>query len=172
MWKIQRASTTPVPRSPAVPGPDAVPGTGPPVPTSAPVRTPPRTRAGSTWVLACVAVVVLIVLIVFIAQNSGPAGITFFSLHGRFPLAVILLAAVAAGCLLTLAVGSTRILQLRRIVRRRHRDDLAATARAEKLAQTPDTGPGPSRVPAPLRGADAGPAAVEPADADSETGVR
>ena len=124
--------------------PDVAPPIVVPPPPSA--HTPPRTRAGFTWVLACVAVLVLVVLIVFIAQNSGPASISFFSLHGRFPLAVTLLAAVAVGSALTLVVGSTRILQLRRVVRRRHRADLAATARAAQ-SQTPDTSPDVPRVP-------------------------
>jgi uncharacterized integral membrane protein len=117
------------------------------------MHTPPRTIAGATWVVACIAALVLVVLIVFIAQNSGPARISFFALHGHFPLAVILLAAVAVGCLLTLTVGSARILQLRRIVRRRHREDLAATRAAQ--ARTADV---PADVPQP---ADPSPGPVE-----------
>jgi uncharacterized integral membrane protein len=89
-------------------------------------RTPPRTVAGSTWVLACIAVLILIVLVVFIAQNTESVRVSLFGFHGRFPLAVALLAAVAAGCVLTLGLGTTRILQLRRIVRRHRRADLAA----------------------------------------------
>jgi len=107
--------------------PEALTGTGPAVQPAAP-RPPTRTRVGSTWVIACVAVLILIVLIIFIAQNAGAVQISFVSLHGRFSLAVALLAAVAAGCLLTLVLGTTRILQLRRLVRRRHRADLAAAA--------------------------------------------
>jgi uncharacterized integral membrane protein len=67
--------------------------------------------------MACIAVLILIVLIVFVAQNTASVRVTLFSFHGRFPLAVELLAAVAAGCVLTLGLGTTRILQLRRIVR-------------------------------------------------------
>ena len=140
MLNLHRPSRTPASHPPITPDP----------PPAAPARTPPRTRAGSTWVMVCIAALVLIVLIVFIAQNSGPARISFFSLHGRFPLAVALLAAVVAGCVLTLAIGSTRILQLRRIVRRRRRDDLAARTQA----QTPDIAPDtpqprdPARAPA------------------------
>jgi len=141
MLNLHRPSRTPASHPPITPDP----------PPAAPARTPPRTRAGSTWVMVCIAALVLIVLIVFIAQNSGPARISFFSLHGRFPLAVALLAAVAAGCVLTLAIGSTRILQLRRIVRRRRRDDLAARS---AQPQAPDIAPDtpqprdPARTPA------------------------
>ncbi|HEU5429148.1 MAG TPA: lipopolysaccharide assembly protein LapA domain-containing protein [Actinocrinis sp.] len=136
MLNLHRSSRTPAPNPPITPNPP--PATQAEPPATAPARTPPRTRAGSTWVMVCIAAIVLIVLIVFIAQNSGPTGISFFTLHGRFPLAVALLAAAAAGCVLTLVIGSTRILQLRRIVRRRHRDDLAART---AQAQTPDLAP-------------------------------
>jgi len=131
MLNLHRRSRTPAPNPPITPDPPPASQAAPPA------RTPPRTRAGSTWVMVCIAALVLIVLIVFIAQNSGPARISFFSLHGRFPLAVAMLAAVAAGCVLTLVIGSTRILQLRRIVRRRRRDDLAV----QKQAQAPDIAP-------------------------------
>jgi len=121
-------------------------GLGPSAPTDA--RVPPRTRAGSTWVMACVAVLVLIALIIFVAQNSGSVEVSFLSLHGRFSLAVALLAAAAAGCVLALILGTTRILQLRRVVRRRHREDLAAAPPAEppqtlgtspRLPESPDS---------------------------------
>jgi len=114
---------------------DAVPS------TRADARVPPRTRAGSTWVMACVAVLVLIGLIIFVAQNSGSVEVSFLSLHGQFSLAVALLAAAAAGCVLTLVVGTTRILQLRRIVRRRYRQDLTAASpvgHPQTLDSSPD----------------------------------
>ena len=127
------------PAAPAeIPGPAPTPAPGPtPAPAPADRRTPPRTRAGSTWVLACVAVVVLIVLIVFIAQNTSSVRVSFFALHGRFPLSVALLAAVAVGSVLTLAVGTTRILQLRRIVRRHHREELTAARATDEVSAAP-----------------------------------
>jgi uncharacterized integral membrane protein len=76
--------------------------------------------------MACVAVLVLMALIIFVAQNSGAVEVSLLTLHGRFSLAVALLAAAAAGCVLALILGTTRILQLRRVVRRRRREDLAA----------------------------------------------
>lgn len=118
--------------------------------TTTAAHTPPRTRAGTTWVLACIAALVLIALIVFLAQNSGATKISFFSLHGRFPLAVALLAAAVAGCLLTLMIGSTRILQLRRVVRRRRRDDRIAAARTAP-PQTAGIEPGAPRPQNPSR---------------------
>jgi len=148
MLKLHRRSQI-APPSPAMP--NTTP-TGPAVPeTSAPVHTPPRTRAGTTWVLACIAALVLVALIVFLAQNAGATKISFFSLHGRFPLAVALLAAAVAGCLLTLAVGSTRIIQLRWVVRRRRRDDLVASAPTAP-PQTPDVTPDSAQLYRPEHG--------------------
>jgi hypothetical protein len=90
---------------------------------------------------------ILIALIIFIAQNAGAVQVSFVSLHGRFSLAVALLAAVAAGCLLTLVLGTVRILQLHR----RHRDDLAAAV----VSHTPDTLSGAPQPQHPVRdGAD------------------
>ena len=116
-------------------GPRPVPA---PEPRPIPAHDPPRTVAGATWVMACIAVLILIVLIVFVAQNTESVRVTLFGFHGRFPLAVALLAAVAAGCVLTLGLGTTRILQLRRIVRRRRRADLAAAKVAEVEAADAD----------------------------------
>jgi len=74
----------------------------------------PRTRAGTAWVLAFLAAVALLALIVFITQNLHPVEVSFLGWHGQFPLAVALLAAALIGSVLTLILGSTRILQLRR----------------------------------------------------------
>lgn len=134
-------------RSQASPASPTTPNTAP----AASVHTPPRTRAGTTWVLACIAVLVLVALIVFLAQNAGATKISFFSLHGRFPLAVALLTSAVAGCLLTLMLGSTRILQLRRVVRRRRRDDRAAAARTAP-PQNPDTALDAARPHSPEHG--------------------
>jgi uncharacterized integral membrane protein len=82
----------------------------------------PRTRAGTAWVLACVAAVALLVLIVFITQNLHPVEVSFLGWHGQFPLAVALLAAALIGSVLTLILGSTRILQLRRTAVRSRRE--------------------------------------------------
>jgi uncharacterized integral membrane protein len=99
--------------------------------------TLPRTRAGTAWVLACVAAVALLALIVFITQNLHPVEVSFLGWHGQFPLAVALLAAALIGTVLTLILGSTRILQLRRTATRSRRE------RAQ--ARVPDRTSGPAR---------------------------
>jgi uncharacterized integral membrane protein len=97
----------------------------------------PRTRAGTAWVLACVAAVALLALIVFITQNLHPVEVSFLGWHGQFPLAVALLAAALIGSVLTLILGSTRILQLRRTALRSRRE------RAQ--ARVPETKSGSER---------------------------
>lgn len=77
-----------------------------------------RTRAGWTWVGACIAAVIAILLIIFIVQNSQRVQVSFLWLDGRAPLAVTILISAVTGCVVTLVIGTARILQLRRAVRR------------------------------------------------------
>jgi uncharacterized integral membrane protein len=84
-----------------------------------------------------VAAVVLLALIVFITQNLHPVGVSFLGWHGQFPLVVAVLAAALIGSVLTLILGSTRILQLRRTATRSRRE------RAQ--ARVPDRNSGPER---------------------------
>lgn len=81
----------------------------------------PRTRAGANWIGACLAVVMLVTLIIFMAQNMPPISIYFIGMNGRFPLAITLVVAAVGGAFLTLVLGGTRILQLRRITHCAHR---------------------------------------------------
>jgi uncharacterized integral membrane protein len=62
--------------------------------------------------------VLLLLLIIFIAQNTQDVDISFLGWSGRAPLSVSLLAAALAGIVIVGAAGSLRILQLRRRVRR------------------------------------------------------
>jgi uncharacterized integral membrane protein len=80
--------------------------------------TVPRTRVGAVWVGIWAGVVVLILLIIFVAQNTASVEIAFFALEGRIPLALALLIAGVAGAIIAMAVSAFRILQLRRVVRR------------------------------------------------------
>ena len=69
--------------------------------------------------LASVALgLLLVLLIIFIAQNAQTVEVQFLGLEGTTPLAVALLIAAAGGILITALAGSMRILQLRRRVRR------------------------------------------------------
>jgi uncharacterized integral membrane protein len=81
-------------------------------------RSVPRTRIGTAYVALVSGLVVLVVLLVFILENTRTIPITFFGATGRLPLGVALLLAAVAGALILGVVGTVRIGQLRRRVRR------------------------------------------------------
>ena len=108
---VGEGPTQPVP-APSTPG-AAAPGSG--TPSTAPVR---RSRSGGLWVGLILSALVLLLLLVFILQNSEPVLISFFALEGVLPTGVALLLAAIAGILLVAIPGSLRILQLRRAARR------------------------------------------------------
>jgi uncharacterized integral membrane protein len=85
----------------------------------APAGDPRRSRTGGLWVGLILSALVLLLLLVFILQNSQPVQISFFALDGVLPTGVALLLAAIAGILLVAIPGSIRILQLRRAARRR-----------------------------------------------------
>ena len=74
-------------------------------------------RASGMWASMVLLVVVLVLVSVFVMQNTQSVTISYFGWTGQAPLAATLLIAVAAGLLLAVAAGSARILQLRRRVR-------------------------------------------------------
>jgi putative membrane protein len=76
------------------------------------------TRTGATWVGIAVGAVVLVLLIIFLLQNTVPVEVAFLGLQGTAPLAVMLLIAGVGFAIVTLVVGSLRIGQLRRRIGR------------------------------------------------------
>jgi uncharacterized integral membrane protein len=66
-------------------------------------------------------VLVLLLLAVFILQNTQKVQVSFLGWDGSAPLAAALLIATVAGALLVATAGLLRILQLRRRVRRGRR---------------------------------------------------
>ena len=77
-----------------------------------------HTRTSAAWMGVWAGVVVLILLIIFVAQNTASVRISFFALEGEISLALALLIAGVGGAIVSMAVAATRILQLRRMVRR------------------------------------------------------
>jgi lipopolysaccharide assembly protein A len=67
----------------------------------------------------------LIVVMIFIIQNTHTVNITFLGAHLHLPLAVALLLAAIAGALVMAAAGTARITQLRRVMRRNRRNPRA-----------------------------------------------
>lgn len=78
----------------------------------------PKTRAGAAWVGACLAAVIAIGLVIFLAQNTDDVHVSFLWMDVETPLALALLIAAVAAALLTMVIGTARILQLRRRVHR------------------------------------------------------
>ena len=73
-----------------------------------------RTRISAAWVGLCAAAAVLVVLIVFMLQNTRSVEITFLAMHGTLPLALALLIAGVGVAIIAMVVGTARITQLRR----------------------------------------------------------
>jgi len=96
-------------------------GTTPEPSTPTPVRgdDPLRgSRTSGVWAATVALGLLLVLLVVFIAQNTDTTTVRFLALEGETPVAVALLIATAAGILLTASAGTLRILQLRRRTRR------------------------------------------------------
>jgi uncharacterized integral membrane protein len=76
------------------------------------------TRAAALWSALIVGFVLLILLLVFITQNTDSATVHFFAWEWNLPIGVGVLLAAVCGGLLTVAAGSARIVQLRRAAKR------------------------------------------------------
>jgi uncharacterized integral membrane protein len=72
------------------------------------------TRTSAAWFGISVGVLLLIALIVFMLQNTGPVAVSFLGMTGTAPLALALLIAGVAVGVVVLVFASLRIGQLRR----------------------------------------------------------
>lgn len=118
-------STTPTDGGSTPPATDARDTTAPaptesrPAPARGQEKDPLRgSRTGGVYAALVAFGIVLILLVVFIAQNTESVPVRFLGWEGSAPLAVSLLIAVAAGLLLAGAAASARIVQLRRRVKK------------------------------------------------------
>jgi len=75
-------------------------------------------RTSGVWLVTVLLVVLLVLLAIFVLQNTQKVEISFLGWNGTAPLAAALLIATAAGLVLAVAAGTLRILQLRRRVKR------------------------------------------------------
>ncbi len=66
------------------------------------------------WGSLVLGFLILIVLLIFIAQNTESTKFAFLGWHWSLPLGVAIMFAAVAGGLVTVAVGAVRIFQLRR----------------------------------------------------------
>jgi uncharacterized integral membrane protein len=107
--------------------PDPLPGTPPAEPLGGPAPSSPGsrpesavkfTRAAALWSALITGFLVLIILLVFIMQNTASTTIHFLGWAGSLPVGVAILLAAVCGGLLTVAVGTARIVQLRRAAKK------------------------------------------------------
>lgn len=114
-------ASTPEPRATPRPAPPAVPKDS----------SAKFTRAGALWGALTAGFLILILLLIFVTQNQESAEFQFLGLHWRLPLGVAILLAAVVGGLLTVAVGTARILQLRRAARKNYGTALRSAKRKE-----------------------------------------
>ena len=117
--------------------PDRLEGAKPPLPGEFPpppqadlpevADTPPPpppqdavkfTRAAALWSLLIFGFLILILLLVFIMQNTDPTTVNFFAWQASLPVGVAVLLSAVGGGLLTVAVGTARMIQLRRAAKK------------------------------------------------------
>ena len=134
--------TTPSAETPAgQPALDTTPQ-APPQPPAPPAGTAPapaqhtlkRTRISGLWVAVGCFAVILLLLLIFILQNSQKVDISYMGAHGHLPLGVALLFAAVCGVILVVLAGTARISQLRTTARRHRRVD---AKRAKAAASEP-----------------------------------
>ncbi len=110
-----------------------VAGTSPrPQDTAAAPERPRVTRASALWVATGVALVLLVLLIVFMMQNTTKVAVHFVGLHGTIPLGIALLIAAVGGGVLVALVGAARVTQLRVGARRARREASGATTEPDR----------------------------------------
>lgn len=76
------------------------------------------TRAAALWSSLILGFLILIVLLIFITQNTASTPFTFLNLHWSLPLGVAILLAAVMGGLITALVSAARMFQLRRAAKK------------------------------------------------------
>jgi uncharacterized integral membrane protein len=88
-------------------------------PTPAPAKDPlRRSRISGAWFAVIGLAALLLLLVIFIAQNTQRVQVSFLVWDGKAPLSVSLMVAALIGILVAVVAGSLRIVQLRRRIRR------------------------------------------------------
>lgn len=77
-----------------------------------------HTRTRAAWVGLIVGAVITLMLLIFIVQNLDSQRIDLFFWNVKLPLGVSLLIAAILGAVITAIVGSLRMLQVRRAVKK------------------------------------------------------
>ena len=112
-------------------GPDTLEGMAPvagepvavpePQPASKGQDKLPVTRLGRIWTATVAGVVVLILLIIFIAQNQDQVTLRYFGYTGQVNLGLALFISAVGGALVVAIAGLARIVQLRATARKQRK---------------------------------------------------
>ena len=81
------------------------------------------TRVSRAWIGIIAGALVLVLLLVFILQNTRSVKVSYFTATGSMPLGVALLLAAISGLLLAGGVASMRIWQIRHRISKRQDSD-------------------------------------------------
>lgn len=76
------------------------------------------TRLAAAWWALVVGLVILIVLLIFVAQNTESIAVHFLVLDWSLPVGVGYLLAAVAGATTTVLVGAARMIQLHRAAKK------------------------------------------------------
>ena len=76
------------------------------------------TRAAALWSSLILGFLILIVLLIFITQNTVSTEFAFLNWHWQLPLGVAILLAAVCGGLITALVSAARMFQLRRAAKK------------------------------------------------------
>jgi uncharacterized integral membrane protein len=79
------------------------------------------TRAAALWSALVVGFLILIVLLVFILQNTDSTTVHLFGWAWSLPVGVAILLAAVGGGLVTFLAGTVRIIQLRRAAKKNYK---------------------------------------------------
>ena len=82
-----------------------------------------RTRTSNAWAAAAVGAVLVLLMLIFVLQNSDDVRMDFLWMHVTVPLGAALLLAAVIGALIVVSLGVGRMLQLRLAARRHRRAD-------------------------------------------------
>jgi uncharacterized integral membrane protein len=87
-----------------------------PPPRALPAKVP-FTKVAATWWALIVGVLVLIILLIFIAQNLDSITLHFLGWRWNAPAGIALLVGAICGSLITVFAGLARMIQLRRVAK-------------------------------------------------------
>jgi uncharacterized integral membrane protein len=100
-----------------------------------------RTRISGAWTSVAAFAVVLLLLLIFILQNSHTVDVSYLGAHGHLPLGVTMLLAAVFGVLLIALPGTARIIQLRITAHRHRRADTQLITAAPPQETPAETAP-------------------------------